>query len=179
VIPIAARGSHTPENVRLSHVHCNLAKATTAKQFAVVRRTEEARACSSDSSMLDYDKQGCETTTNKPVGLRQSLYMESETSTKTSPEKRRATRLSKAWTLPEEWREWAVKTRPDVDPDLEATKMRNWSLSSKNGAKLDWEATWHNWIFGANPSRGSPSSSSNADFVRSLCADIEAKGKPP
>lgn len=39
----------------------------------------------------------------------------------------------------------------DRQIDAEAAKMRDWSLSSPNGAKLDWEAAWRNWLSRANP----------------------------
>lgn len=36
--------------------------------------------------------------------------------------------------------------------DLEGHKMRDWSMSSKAGAKVDWEAAWRNWIRNRTPS---------------------------
>lgn len=70
--------------------------------------------------------------------------------------KKLATRLPDDWTLPTDWRAWAVKRRPDVNPDLEAETFANhWrAKGGKDGAKLDWEATWHNWIIRASPTRG-------------------------
>ena len=34
----------------------------------------------------------------------------------------------------------------DREIDAEGETIRDWSLSSPAGAKLDWEATWRGWI---------------------------------
>ncbi len=75
--------------------------------------------------------------------------------------KTRAARLPADWTLPVEWQADAIKAGLPADRiDLEAEKMRDWSLSSPNGAKRDWRAAWRNWVKGAADklpkSRGSP-----------------------
>lgn len=69
---------------------------------------------------------------------------------------KKASRLPADWVLPDEWRQDALDAglRPDRI-DLEADKLRDWSRSSKNGAKLDWRATWRNWCREA-ASRGQP-----------------------
>lgn len=43
--------------------------------------------------------------------------------------------------------------------DDEAEKIRDWSMSSPNGTKLDWEATWRGWVRKASaapPARAGP-----------------------
>jgi len=58
----------------------------------------------------------------------------------------RSVRLSADWVLPEEWRQDAVKAGlPPQQIDAEAERMRDWSLSSPAGTKLDWRAAWRNW----------------------------------
>lgn len=60
--------------------------------------------------------------------------------------KTRASRLPADWVLPVEWREDGI--RAGLPPDRlnsEAEKMRDWSLSSPSGAKLNWRAAWRNW----------------------------------
>ena len=58
------------------------------------------------------------------------------------------TRLAKDWTLPDDWRAYCVKTRPDLDPNTVAEKFRNhWhGKAGKDGKKADWFATWRNWV---------------------------------
>ncbi len=59
---------------------------------------------------------------------------------------KKAARLPSDWVLPDEWALDAIEAGlPANHIDLEAAKMRDWSLSSRNGAKLDWRAVWRNW----------------------------------
>lgn len=69
----------------------------------------------------------------------------------------RATRLSEDWVLPADWREMAIAMglRPH-EVDREALKMKNWSLSSKNGAKVKWKQTWQNWCVSVLERAGRP-----------------------
>jgi hypothetical protein len=71
---------------------------------------------------------------------------------------KKASRLPSDWMLPVEWRQDARDAGlAEYAIDLEAEKIRDWSRSSKNGAKLDWRAAWRNWCRGAAPNqRGSP-----------------------
>ncbi|MFC0666762.1 YdaU family protein [Azotobacter chroococcum] len=67
------------------------------------------------------------------------------------PKAQRAKRLPADWTLPAEWLTWALADRPEFP---EAAMVRegekfadHWhAASGKNAAKLDWLATWRNWV---------------------------------
>lgn len=64
-------------------------------------------------------------------------------------ETKRATRLSPDWTLPASWGRWAVdQGHSEAHVRLEAEKFRDFwcSKSGKDATKLDWMATWRNWI---------------------------------
>lgn len=60
----------------------------------------------------------------------------------------RGTRLNTDFELPEAWLLWAVDARPGIDAQTEGAKFRDfWCSKSGAGAcKLDWLATWRNWI---------------------------------
>ena len=61
---------------------------------------------------------------------------------------KRATRIANGWTLPEAWRVWARQEHPAVDLARQAEQFRDYWLAKagKDGAKLDWFATWRNWV---------------------------------
>lgn len=66
-----------------------------------------------------------------------------------APAKKRATRLPENWSLPRAWGQWAISegySEPVIR--IEAERFRDhWiSKSGKDAAKLDWFATWRNWI---------------------------------
>ncbi len=58
------------------------------------------------------------------------------------------TRLPEDWTLPNEWREWAIESRPDLDAETVADSFRDFWVAKpgKDGRKADWQATWRNWV---------------------------------
>lgn len=70
-----------------------------------------------------------------------------ETPNGVSKKQSRSVRLTADWQIPEDWVAEAVSEgMPRSKALSEAERMKNWSLSSKNGAKLDWRATWRNWF---------------------------------
>jgi len=60
----------------------------------------------------------------------------------------RGARLPEDWELPEEWRAWAKKDRPDLHLNTVAECFKDhWlSVSGTRALKRDWFATWRNWI---------------------------------
>lgn len=68
----------------------------------------------------------------------------------------RAKRLPVDWKLPEPWAAWARTERPDVNPEVEAPKFADFwhAKAGRDAAKLDWEATWRNWIRSAKATPG-------------------------
>lgn len=71
-------------------------------------------------------------------------------------ETKRATRLPDNWALPLPWGQWALDQGfPSNAIRLEADKFADFwrSKGGKDAAKLDWEATWRNWIRNASKPR--------------------------
>lgn len=69
---------------------------------------------------------------------------------------KKGTRLPDDWVLPKEWRDWALSEGRDLDIDDQALRFRDyWVAKPGSGAtKLDWQATWRNWIRNAKPGNG-------------------------
>lgn len=81
--------------------------------------------------------------------------------------RKRASRLPENWILPDEFIAFAKsKGLSEGQAHAEATKMRDWSLSSPKGAKLDWLATWRSWINRKIEEQGNGSSGGNAGGAR-------------
>lgn len=72
-------------------------------------------------------------------------------------------RLPADWSLPSDWKQWAVSERPDVDPNREASTFADYwtSVAGAKGRKADWQATWRNWIRRANSTAGYRGTSGN------------------
>lgn len=81
----------------------------------------------------------------------------------------RGTSLPKDWTLPGDWKTWAAKERPDLNPDAVADEFRDYWVAKpgKDGRKTDWQATWRNWVRNqrAQTYRPAPQQSSIGSFV--------------
>jgi len=61
---------------------------------------------------------------------------------------KRATALPACWKPTDEMIAKAKADRPDVDVGVEVEKFRDYwtAKGGKEGRKLDWDATWRNWI---------------------------------
>ena len=60
----------------------------------------------------------------------------------------RGSRLPTDWSLPEDWKAWAENERPDLLINKVADSFKDFWISKPGagGNKLNWEATWRNWI---------------------------------
>ncbi len=132
-------------------------RAAAEARYGKVKGTSSANAMQMDSKCSDT---GVPPTTNN-----QSSSLRSEDEAR-QPRKR------------------AQRMPDDFDPDLdfavgegltlseakaEVAKMRDWSKSSPNGAKLDWPATWRSWVRRIaegkhRPTAQSPSSKPRSEF---------------
>lgn len=56
--------------------------------------------------------------------------------------------MPKDWILPSEYREHCTQARPELNPDTVAESFRDYWIAKagKDGVKLDWLATWRNWV---------------------------------
>jgi len=78
------------------------------------------------------------TINHKPITINQEPKVKTQ----------RGSRLPTDWTLPEEWKEWAEAERPDLNIKSVADSFRDFWIAKAGtgGVKLDWQATWRNWI---------------------------------
>jgi len=84
-----------------------------------------------------------------------SLETERETEKETEVEKKRGTkgsRLSTDFELPDSWTEFCQTERPDLNPQKVFDSFKDYWVSKAGaaGVKLDWQATWRNWVRNQN-----------------------------
>lgn len=60
----------------------------------------------------------------------------------------RGSRLAQDWVLTKSLGEWAQKERPDLDVRQVAEQFKDYWIAQagQKGVKLDWAATWRNWV---------------------------------
>lgn len=109
-------------------------------------------------------------------------------STSARPSASRGTRLEKPFVLPAKWQEFAERERPQFDALLEGQKFANYwhGVVGTRGTKLDWEATWHNFVWSDMYGRGQGVKNGTGgrgrtieDFKREMGEDLRAQGIYP
>ncbi len=108
---------------------CNYDKYQLSAQTTDAEATQDRRTSDANKKELNTLNEG-NIEKETPIGV----------------SKKRAVRLRQDWQCPPEWIDEAVEAgMPRHRALSEAERMKNWSLSAKNGAKIDWLATWRNW----------------------------------
>lgn len=85
---------------------------------------------------------------SKPLASQEQEQEQEQDVVAPSAKSPRGTSLPKDWALPDDWKTWAVQTRPDLDIDEVAASFHDFWLGKpgKDGRKADWQATWRNWV---------------------------------
>ena len=63
-------------------------------------------------------------------------------------ENKRGSRLPQDWFLTKAMGDWATQERPDLDVRQVADQFKDYwaAQAGQKGVKLDWDATWRNWV---------------------------------
>jgi len=89
---------------------------------------------------------------------------EGETETETKREKnKRGSRLAQDLFFPKEWCDFLVEQRPELNAQQTFEKFKDYWIAQagQKGVKLDWFATWRNWVRNTNAPKQNP-----ADNIR-------------
>jgi len=75
----------------------------------------------------------------------------------------RGLRLASDFSFPLEWEQFCQQTRPELSPVKTFDQFKDYWIAQagQKGVKLDWFATWRNWVRSTNASKQNP-----ADIVR-------------
>jgi hypothetical protein len=89
---------------------------------------------------------------------------ERETETETKKEKKTlGKRLASDFSFPKEWEDFCQTERPELSPVKTFDQFKDYWIAQagQKGVKLDWFATWRNWVRSTNAPKQNP-----ADIVR-------------
>ena len=98
---------------------------------------------------------------------------ERETETETKKEKKTlGKRLASDFSFPKEWEEFCQTERPELNPVKTFDQFKDYWIAQagQKGVKLDWFATWRNWVRSTNAPKQNP-----ADIVR---LTVPSKNEP-
>lgn len=78
-----------------------------------------------------------------------------EKKSSTKEKTNRGSRLATTWQLPDEWLEWTLKEKPNLVPheiEAEAKRFKDFwiACAGQKAVKMDWAATWRNWVRSTN-----------------------------
>jgi len=81
-------------------------------------------------------------------------------------------RLANDLVLSDEWKEFCISERPELNPVQTFDKFKDYWIAQagQKGVKLDWFATWRNWVRNTNAPKQNP-----ADIVR---LTVPSKNEP-
>lgn len=136
---------------KISRVDAGLWNDRVEKEQVYLSEKSEvgSRAANARWGNKDNKNNGYDDANALPAQCQGNANQKPDTKLKEEPtgsSKKRATRLSEDWVLPSEWHDEAVQEGMHPARVLaEAERMKNWSIGSKTGVKLDWHATWRNW----------------------------------
>jgi uncharacterized protein YdaU (DUF1376 family) len=81
-------------------------------------------------------------------------------------------RLASDFSFPKEWEDFCQETRPELSPVKTFDQFKDYWIAQagQKGVKLDWFATWRNWVRSTNAPKQNP-----ADIVR---LTVPSKNEP-
>jgi uncharacterized protein YdaU (DUF1376 family) len=114
----------------LLHYHKN---ADTNKRIADEREAKRKEKRTNRERIVDEAPPN-----HKPITINQEPKVKTQ----------RGSRLPTDWTLPDDWKAWAEQERPDLNTKTVADSFKDFWIAKPGagGVKLDWQATWRNWI---------------------------------
>ena len=169
---------HTEVNYKVSDdgVGCQkthpVAKKPTRAPHDIGHHTTEGGASENPgwgTTRPGVGRQKATETVNEPV-----IETGSETErVRTTAHNTRGTRLPADWTLPADWKEWALAEQPDWTEQycmkVSFLFADYWkSVAGSKGVKADWQATWRNWV-----RRETPNAQPSAKPSRHKLASLE------
>ena len=69
---------------------------------------------------------------------------------------KRGSRLALDFCLTKEWEQFCVEQRPELNPAKTFEQFKDYWVSQPKGTKLDWFATWRNWVRSTHAPKQNP-----------------------
>jgi len=129
---------HTRCDKEIKHYHQQLDTASKAGKASAAKRALNKNPTGVEQALKLRSTDVQPTNNHKPITINQEPKVKTQ----------RGSRLPDDWTLPEDWKAWAEVERPDLNIKSVADSFRDFWIAKpgNGGVKLDWQATWRNWI---------------------------------
>jgi len=129
---------HTRCDKEIKHYHQQLDTASKAGKASAAKRALNKNPTGVERSLE------LRSTDVQPTNNQEPITINQEPKVKTQ----RGSRLPKDWICENSWAEWARKERPDLNITKVAESFYDYWIAKPGagGVKLNWEATWRNWV---------------------------------
>lgn len=144
----------------------------TVELMGKIRTQDQERHAAKNGDEADIP------TGNDADSVPQSSTEQSSTSTpKGVDARKRGTRIPDPFIVTADMRRWASERCPAVDVDRSTEKFVNhWRSTTRNATKLDWEATWRNWLMNdQDRNQSKPTPTERARRTVQLATEIDLK----
>ena len=144
---------HTRCNKEIEHYKQQLTTASKAGKASALKRAMNKNPTSVEQALNERSTDVQPTNNHKPITNNQEPKVKQH----------KGSRLHPTFTMPDEWGEFCEQDRPDLTPIKVFNQFKDYWISQagQKGVKLDWFATWRNWVRSTNAPKVNP-----ADNIR-------------
>lgn len=150
---------HNRCDKEIEHYKQQLTTASKAGKASALKRAMNKNSTSVEQALNERSTEVQPTNNQQPI-------------TNNQEKNKRGSRLSQDFCLPVEWRDFCVQERKELHPTQTFDKFKDYWIAQagQKGVKLDWFATWRNWVRNTNAPKQNP-----ADIVR---LTVPSKNEP-
>jgi hypothetical protein len=128
---------HTRCDKEIAHYKQQLTTASKAGKASALKRAMSKNPTGVEQALDERSTEVQPTNNHKPI-----------TTNHIKEKQQRGSRLAQDWVLTNPMDEWAKQERPDLDVRQVVEQFKDYWISQpgQKGVKLDWDATWRNWV---------------------------------
>jgi len=129
---------HSRCDKEISHYQQQLNTASKAGKASALKRALNKESTGVERSLESRSTSVQPTNNHEPITINH----------KPIKENKRGSRLASDWFLTKAMGDWATQERPDLDVRQVAEQFKDYwvAQAGQKGVKLDWDATWRNWV---------------------------------
>ena len=139
---------HTRCDKEIAHYKQQLTTASKAGKASALKRAMNKNPTSVEQSLDERSTEVQPTNNQEPITINH----------KPIKENKRGSRLPQDWFLTKAMGDWATQERPDLDVRQVADQFKDYwvAQAGQKGVKLDWDATWRNWVRNTKAAKPNP-----------------------
>jgi uncharacterized protein YdaU (DUF1376 family) len=137
--------NHTRCDKEIEHYKQQLTTASKAGKASALKRAMNKNPTSVEQTLNERSTEVQPTNNHKPI-------------TNNQDKNKRGSRLSSDFLFTGEWLAFCKQERPELEPVQTFEKFKDYWIAQpgQKGLKLDWDATWRNWVRSTNAPKMNP-----------------------